>query len=80
MSDTKRSEESYKQRVVQKARQCGDFVMGDDGYYVFWPTVRNIGALSTVDLRILANELDNLNREWDIIVQSDPRIAGASHK
>ena len=68
--------ESYQARVVRMSTERGDFVMGEDGYYVFWPTGSNRGALTPRDLRILADELDRLNAPWDEIVQNDPSISG----
>lgn len=49
---------------------------GDDGYYVYWPTGRSVGALTATHLRWLADELDRINKEWDDIVQNDPSIGG----
>lgn len=68
--------ETYKKRVIRMSTQRGDFVQGDDGYYVFWPDSHNHGALSPADLRILADHIDKLNEPWDKIIQSDPRIGG----
>lgn len=57
--------ESYKERVLRLTKERGDFVAGDDGYYVFWPTGRNIGAIGAAELRILADELDRMNALLD---------------
>lgn len=68
--------ESYKERVIRMSTESGDFIQGDDGYYVFWPEGFNRGALTPVDLRILADHIDRLNETWDRIIQSDPSIGG----
>ena len=55
-------------RILQMAEERGDFVRGDDGYWVFWPDRTNVGALAAWELRVLADELDRLNAEWDQVV------------
>ena len=45
-----------------------DFVAGDDGYYVFWPTT-NKGAYTARDLRVLAVELDRRNEKIDALLK-----------
>lgn len=51
-------------RIIERANEAGDFVTGDDGYVVFWPTL-NKGAFSADVLRELADELDRRNEPWD---------------
>ncbi len=50
--------------IVDKAREHGDFVTGDDGYVVFWPENRH-GYYTAANLRELADELDYVNAPWD---------------
>jgi hypothetical protein len=45
-----------------------DFVAGDDGYYVFWPTTNN-GAYTASDLRDIADELDRRNEKIDTLLK-----------
>jgi hypothetical protein len=45
-----------------------DFVAGDDGYYVFWPTTNN-GAYTARNLRALADELDRRNEKIDALLK-----------
>ncbi len=71
------SNDGEKHRCLWLSHSRGDFVRGDDGYYVYWPTSEaNRGSLAAHHLRWLAEELDSLNAAWDAIVQNDPRIAG----
>lgn len=63
-------------RCMAMSRDRGDFVLGDDGYYVYWPKGYAGGALAPHHLRWLADELDKMNAEWDAKVQSDPLISG----
>ena len=47
-----------------------EFVTGDDGYVVYWPTDKRGGALSAWVLRVIADYLDARNAAWDAIVMS----------
>lgn len=49
----------YKDKIF-----IGEFLCGDDGYYNWWPDTRS-GYLTSYDLKEIANELDNLNSDWD---------------
>lgn len=40
-----------------------DMVVGDDGYYYYWPTTP--GAFSEYTLRVIADELKARNEKWD---------------
>ncbi len=62
---------TYRDKLINKVDEHKDIVMGDDGYYVFWP-IRNHGALLANDLRIIADELDKRNEDWDNIVNDQP--------
>jgi hypothetical protein len=73
--------------IAKLATERGEFVVGDDGYYVYWPTTEPYqhadggwtgggGSYTAADLRSLADELDRLNAPWDKVVQNDPAIAG----
>ena len=51
------------------------FVIGvvdknDDGYYHYWPSWSD-GYVSSYHLKAIADLLDNLNEEWDAIVQKE---------
>ncbi len=58
-------------RYMQISEERGDFVTGDDGYVVYWPTNNSHGSLAAHHLRWLADELDRRNAEWDAVVQSE---------
>lgn len=59
--------------IVASSDQSGDFVMGDDGFVVFWPEVQR-GAFEAWHLRVLADELDKRNAPW--MAQIDHDFAG----
>jgi hypothetical protein len=45
-------------------RAASDFITGDDGWVVYWPKDSN-GALSAWQMRVIAEELDRRNAQWD---------------
>lgn len=52
----------------------GEFECDVDGYYYYWPLEDKIGSWPSYMLRALADALDEINKEWDDIVQNDPNI------
>jgi|CXWL01.1.fsa_nt_gi hypothetical protein len=63
-------------RIVDIALRRKDIVCGDDGYYVYWPEDRNVGAIAAWELRAIADHLDRMNMAWDWIINNDPKING----
>jgi hypothetical protein len=60
--------QAYKKRVIECAEQ--QFGPSDDGYYYWWPTDEidgraPYGCWSAESLRIIADELDERNKDWD---------------
>lgn len=51
-----------KERILKVAKD--DFVRGDDGYWIFWPTDYR-GGYPAYMLHTIADELDRLNKDWD---------------
>lgn len=49
----------------------GDFVVGDDGYAMYFPDKENGGGFDSYILRLLAEALDEKNAPWDEIVQRE---------
>lgn len=54
-------------RIIELADERKEFVALEDGYSYYWP--KEGGALSTNDLRVLADELDRRNAPWDKVVK-----------
>lgn len=46
-----------------RARLGDDIILGDDGFYVFWPTTTK-GAFAPHNLRQIADLLDEMNEPW----------------
>lgn len=46
----------------------GDFLVGDDGFYYWWPEFKS-GCLDEGFLLDVYNNLKELNKEWDAQIQ-----------
>ncbi len=55
--------------IIDTFDKAGDFGPLDDGYIRFW--IKDKGCLSSYDLRVIADELDRRNEQWDRQVQKD---------
>lgn len=69
------SKSQYK-RIKIMSEERGDFCPLEDGYIYFWPN-RQCGAISSSELRILADILDDKNKAWDEQVTADLKILEA---
>lgn len=56
----------------------GDFIMDVDGFYYFFPSEERKGCYSQYHLQMLYLALEDLNREWQEIIDNDERIGKAS--
>lgn len=63
---------TYKVRAYNDA-EMGEFYQEIDGYYVFDPILKS-GYWPSEMLRAIADELDNLNKEWNEEVHRDVGI------
>jgi hypothetical protein len=58
-------------RLLEIAKQQGDFVTGDDGFVIYWPTSSGSrGALTSWMLRALADEIDRLNEPAEAALEA----------
>lgn len=48
----------------------GDFVVGDDGYYAYWPEHHG-GCLDSWHLFDIHQNLEELNKEWNDKINND---------
>lgn len=51
--------------IIKLAHERNEFVVGDDGYYYYWPNRNFSGGYPAYALRLIADELDRLNKDWD---------------
>lgn len=58
------------ERLIELCDKQGDFVTGEDGYVVFWPSAGG-GAFSEWVLRALADELEKRNAAWHAKVMEE---------
>lgn len=66
---------AHVERVLRMANERGDFVRGDDGYTMYWPTNEaSRGGLYSWCLRLLADEMDKRDAAWHAVVSGDPQI------
>lgn len=62
----------YAEHIIKVIRKITpDIETIDDGYKVWWPNNNLNGYVTADDLRIIADHLDELNKEWDGIVVGD---------
>lgn len=56
----------FKQRHIDNLRQkvAKELEVMEDGYKVWWP-LHGSGYLNSFDLRVIADYLDELNKDWD---------------
>lgn len=57
------SPDPIEDHLLQVCNSLGDFVVGEDGFKVFWPTT-NHGAFNSWALRAIADFLDRENKDW----------------
>lgn len=53
--------------ILDRARE--EFVCLEDGFLYYWPSGR--GAIASHELRIIADELDMLNKIWENIIEEE---------
>ena len=59
----------YEKHVAMIRKRClSEIETGEDGYKCWWPP-QPCGYLNATDLRIIADYLDELNKDWDEEVQ-----------
>ena len=56
--------------VYFNKKKLGEFVVQDDGFFGFY-TSEPSGYWSSYALRLIADKLDELNKEWDDQVKKD---------
>jgi len=55
---------------AQNGAYAGEIIMGDDGYYEFWPHQRG-GYWPSWAMRDIADKVDSMNAEWDAKVRQE---------
>jgi hypothetical protein len=60
----------YRQRVIETCERALEFQASDDGFIGWWPA-KTRGYLTSCDLRIIADELDRRNAEWQRTIDEE---------
>jgi hypothetical protein len=55
--------EEKKKKLIDIIQERKEVIAGDDGFYCYWPEPSR-GFLSSDDLRIIADYLDEINKPW----------------
>jgi hypothetical protein len=63
-------------RIIKLAEDAKEFVTGEDGFVVYWPSKPQSGAYSAADLRALADELDKKTKIGKINLHSIFQLKG----
>lgn len=58
------TEEHVKELVINN-KSIGEFIKDVDGYYYYWPNPDLRGSWNSNALRVIADKLDEVNKEWD---------------
>ncbi|MAT51434.1 MAG: hypothetical protein CMK32_09660 [Porticoccaceae bacterium] len=53
----------HRARIIEMCDKYDEIGPLDDGYQHFW--IKDRGAMSAADLRVIADELDRRNKAWD---------------
>lgn len=61
--------ERHHRNVIDSCERNRDFQLLEDGFHYFW--ARERGALSSADLRVIANELDRRNQRLEKQLEYD---------
>lgn len=63
--------EKHRQRVIDICNERDYLVVIESGDWVYWPPVSAQGYQTSADLRVIADELDRRNAEWERMVEQN---------
>lgn len=72
-----KAKEKLKARILEFTAERKEIMRADDGYYVWWPSREYGGYHDAHSLRILAEILDEKNKDWDEHVRRE--LGGLDH-
>ena len=70
------SQHNYSVILTNNDKTFGQILIEVDGYYYWYLPHGMHGCVSSAVVKELAEKLDELNKEWDTKVQSDPLLKG----
>jgi hypothetical protein len=62
--------ERNKYEVLINEKLIGHFIRDVDGYLYYWPLESLSGSWNSNALRLIANKLDEFNKEWDLQIKT----------
>jgi hypothetical protein len=60
-----RYSDSYQHVAYVGSKRIGRFLMDESGYFGYWPDESLTGYWSSHAIRLVADKLDELNKDWD---------------
>lgn len=51
--------------------KAGEILMGDDGFYQFWPDTSRAGYWPSYAMRGIADKVDSLNAAWEKQIEKE---------
>jgi len=65
ITETKKISDTLYSVMMNNGIELGEFVKDVDGFFYFWVNKNLSGCLSESIIRYVADELKELNKEWD---------------
>ena len=59
----------HRERLIANCDKYNEIGPLDDGFHYFW--IKDRGAMSAADLRVIADELDRRNKDWQEQIEQD---------
>jgi len=53
--------------IVINNKSVGEFIRDVDGYFYYWPNPSLKGSWNSNALKLIADELDNINKDYETI-------------
>jgi hypothetical protein len=59
--------EPHVKEIVINNKSVGEFIRDVDGYFYYWPNPSLKGSWNSNALKLIADELDNINKDYETI-------------
>jgi len=56
--------DKFRNRVLEVTKEHDEYYLDVDGFYYYWPRGYPYGHSNSAALRIIADELDRINKPW----------------
>lgn len=58
--------EPHVKEIVVNNKSVGEFIRDVDGYFYYWPNPSLKGSWNSNALKLIADELDKINKEYEV--------------